>query len=148
MVEYTSDKISALLGVGRWYGSVVRSSSEVIITVFDWGRRWYKTRFSLLRTAWNRVWSFNWQSSLSSPNVEKSLIKSSDRCNLSPAVVFHKRHPGIRTRQRTHKAGEWQVLRGWLPWEDWQSGHATWGPSMGNILAGMCGSIIIIIMWP
>ena len=37
MVEHTSNKISALLGVGRGYGSVVRSSSEVIITVFYWG---------------------------------------------------------------------------------------------------------------
>ena len=37
MVEHTSNKISALLGVGRWYGLVVRSSSEVIITVFCWG---------------------------------------------------------------------------------------------------------------
>ena len=37
MVEHTSNKISALLGVGRWYGSVVRSSSKVIITVFYWG---------------------------------------------------------------------------------------------------------------
>ena len=37
MVEHTSNKISVLPGVGRWYGSVVRSSSEVIITVFYWG---------------------------------------------------------------------------------------------------------------
>ena len=37
MVEHTSDEMSALLGVGRWYGSVVRSKSEVIITVLCWG---------------------------------------------------------------------------------------------------------------
>ena len=38
MAEHTSDKMSVLLGVGRWYGSVVRSSSEVIIVLFLLGK--------------------------------------------------------------------------------------------------------------
>ena len=68
-------------------------------------------------------------------------------CGGSSVVIFYPRHPGIPTRQGTHKAGERQVLCEWLPSEVWQSGHATRGPTMGNIHAGTCGTIIIVL-WP